>query len=69
MSDFTTELASARQTFAQFLEKIPRDARVAAMHDSDADGVTAGVLWQRGLERLKYSDLTRVIPRSEARFK
>jgi len=62
MSDFASELAAAQKTFAEFLEKIPRDARLTAMHDSDADGVTAGVLWQRGLERLKYSLPTRVIP-------
>lgn len=36
-----------------------------AMHDSDADGVTAGVLWQRGLERLGFTNLSRVIPNRE----
>jgi len=62
MSDFATDFAAARQTFAEFLAKIPHDARITAMHDSDADGVTSGVLWQRGLERLEYSRLARVIP-------
>ena len=62
MTDFSTELLAAQKTFAAFLQQIPRDARVVGMHDSDADGVTAGVLWQRGLERLEYSNVARVIP-------
>jgi single-stranded-DNA-specific exonuclease len=36
-----------------------------ALHDSDADGVCAGVLWQRALERLGYAFVQRVIPDRE----
>ena len=48
------EFASARQTFDAVLEKMPRDGTIGLVHDVDADGVTAGVVWQRVLERLGF---------------
>ncbi len=48
------EFAAARQTFDAVLERMPRDGTVGLVHDVDADGVTAGVVWQRVLERLGF---------------
>lgn len=59
------ELPAARREFAGWLEKVNRDKRIVALHDCDADGVTAGVVWQRGLERLGYVDVRRVLPTRE----
>lgn len=62
---FTPDLETARQAFADFLSPITPISKLVAMHDSDADGVTAGVLWQRGLERMGFSNLQRLIPDRE----
>lgn len=61
----TPNLEAARAAFEKFLLAIPKTARVVAMHDCDADGIAAGVLWQRGLERLGFSNIARVIPDRE----
>lgn len=61
----TLDFEAARGAFADFISSIPKGARVVAMHDSDADGVTAGVLWQRGMERLGFSNLLRLVPDRE----
>ena len=58
----TPDLDTARKAFADFVTPIPRDARVVALHDSDADGVSAGVVWQRGLERLGFTHVQRCSP-------
>ncbi|MBD0388763.1 MAG: DHH family phosphoesterase [Nostoc sp. C3-bin3] len=39
--------------------------QVAILHDSDADGVTAGVVLQLALQRAGYEKVTRVIPDRE----
>ena len=51
--------------FAAFLETLPRNGRVLVFHDSDADGVTAGVVLQRALERLGFADVVRRPPSRE----
>ncbi|MEO7718239.1 MAG: hypothetical protein ABIY70_18715, partial [Capsulimonas sp.] len=61
----TSDWENARAAFAAFLDKTPRAGRTIGLHDSDADGVAAGVIWQRGLERLGYTNLTRIIPDRE----
>ncbi|MCW3061948.1 MAG: hypothetical protein JWQ02_3769 [Capsulimonas sp.] len=61
----TSDWENARAAFAAFLDKTPHAGRTVGLHDSDADGVAAGVIWQRGLERLGYTDLTRIIPDRE----
>lgn len=61
----TRELEEARAAFVAFVEQIERDARVVVLHDSDADGVTAGVVLQRALERRGFADVVRVIPNRE----
>ena len=60
--DPTPDLEAARAAFKAFVEPIPHDVSVVALHDSDADGLAAGVLWQRGLERLGFSNLRRLLP-------
>ena len=58
----TPDLDSARGLFQQFLNACGHQQRLTCLHDSDADGVTSGVLWQRALERLKYKYLHRLAP-------
>ncbi|HEX7833006.1 MAG TPA: DHH family phosphoesterase [Thermoanaerobaculia bacterium] len=55
----TPDLASARDAFAQFVASLDREARVLVFHDFDADGVTAGVVLQRALERLRFTNVMR----------
>lgn len=62
---YQDDLEIARGDFAKFLKSVPLDARCVALHDSDADGVCAGVLWQRALERLGYANVRRIIPNRE----
>ena len=57
--------ADADQAFAGFVARIPKDARLVCLHDTDADGLTAGVLWQRAMERLGYTNALRVLPGRE----
>ena len=61
----TPNIESARQALNSFLERTPKTARVVCLHDTDADGITAGVLWQRAMERLEYSNLARIVPDRE----
>ena len=49
------EFAIARQTFDSIIERMPREGTIGLVHDVDADGVTAGVVWQRVLARLGFS--------------
>ena len=60
--DPTPDLEAARAAFKAFVEPIPHDVSVVALHDSDADGLSAGVLWQRGLERLGFSSIRHLLP-------
>lgn len=61
----TPNLEAAQQAFQQFIANIPHTSRIVAIHDSDADGVTAGVLWQRAFERAGFASVHRVIPDRE----
>jgi hypothetical protein len=38
----TADLKTALQAFQAFVDGIPKTASMVALHDSDADGVTAG---------------------------
>lgn len=60
-----SDLNAADQAFQTFVDRIPKSASVVAMHDSDADGVTAGVVWQRAFERAGFTQVQRVIPDRE----
>ncbi|MBD2465027.1 DHH family phosphoesterase [Oscillatoria sp. FACHB-1407] len=61
----TSDLDSAIHAFQTFVDRIPKTASVVVIHDSDADGVTAGVVWQRAFERAGFEHVTRVIPDRE----
>jgi single-stranded-DNA-specific exonuclease len=60
-----TTIEKARSAFADYLSHIPHDLRVVALHDCDADGIAAGVVWQRAMERMGFADIARVIPDRE----
>lgn len=53
---------AAHQAFKAVVAAIAKPSRIAAIHDSDADGVTAGVVWQQAFERAGYSSVVRVVP-------
>ena len=59
------ELRKAREQFRQFVGALDPAARTAVLHDSDADGVTAGVILQRALERAGFGNVRRLIPNRE----
>jgi len=65
-SDYEARLAEARRAFRLFIDThARRESRIVVLHDSDADGVTAGVVLQRTLERAGYQSVTRVVPDRE----
>ena len=55
-------MAGGVTAFREFVERCGQDDRLVALHDSDADGVTAAVVWQRAFERLGFESVSRVIP-------
>lgn len=55
----TPDLESARAAFAQFIGATKPDDRILVFHDSDADGVTSGVVLQRALERMQFTNVMR----------
>ena len=61
----TPTIDDARRAFNAFVDSIDREARTVAIHDSDADGVTAGVVWQRSFERAGFKQAIRVAPDRE----
>ena len=63
--DPTPTLDAARHAFEAFVNSLARDERTVALHDSDADGVTAGVVWQRAFERAGFTQAMRVAPDRE----
>lgn len=52
-------------TFAEFVSSIDKNERVVVLHDFDADGVTAGVILQRALERAGFTNVMRLLPNRE----
>jgi single-stranded-DNA-specific exonuclease len=61
----TPTLEQATKAFQQFVSAIQPTDRLVAIHDSDADGVTAGVLWQRAFERTGFDQVQRILPDRE----
>ena len=59
------DIEAARTLLVRFLSECKGGERLVALHDSDADGVSSGVLWQRAVERLKFSDIARLAPNRE----
>ena len=58
-------LDAARHAFDAFVNSLARDERTVALHDPDADGVTAGVVWQRAFERAGFAQPMRAAPDRE----
>ena len=58
------EFAAARAQFEAAVQTMPREGTIGLVHDVDADGVTAGVVWQRVLERLGFN-VSRLMPDRE----
>lgn len=63
--DPTPTLEIARRAFLEFLSGVAKSTRLVVLHDSDADGVTAGIICQRACERAGYLSVDRVIPNRE----
>lgn len=63
--EYNARLGAARESFRAFLGGVGRAGRVVVLHDSDADGVTAGVVLARALERAGFGDVARVAPDRE----
>lgn len=61
----TPDFATALEALKNFLGKIEKKAQTVCLHDSDADGVTAGVVWQKAMERLGFENPVRVLPTRE----
>ncbi|MEG4508422.1 ATP-dependent DNA ligase [Microcoleus sp. F6_B4] len=58
----TPTLEAARDTFKAFVARIQPDKSVVVLHDSDADGVTAGVVLQLALSRAGFDKVKLVTP-------
>ena len=56
---------AARKAFAQFLEALRKDERILIFHDSDADGVSGGIVLERALQRLGFTRVDRSAPTRE----
>ena len=65
LPDPTPNIDLARQSFRTFLGATPKDKRIVCLHDTDADGIAAGVVWQRAMQRIEYSNCVRVVPDRE----
>ena len=58
----TPTLEAARDTFQAFVDRIQPDKSIVVLHDSDADGVTAGVVLQLALSRAGFENVKLVAP-------
>src|ERR687885_404651 len=58
----TPTLEAAREAFRVFVDGIERNKSVVVLHDSDADGVTAGVVLQLVLSRAGFENVKLVAP-------
>jgi hypothetical protein len=58
----TPTLEAARDTFKAFVDRIQPDKSVVVVYDSDADGVTAGVVLQLALSRAGFDKVKLVAP-------
>ncbi|MDQ4122884.1 MAG: phosphoesterase [Acidobacteriota bacterium] len=61
----TPDLQKAILAFKNFLERIEKHSRVVCLHDSDADGVTAGVVWELAMRSLGFDNIRRILPTRE----
>ncbi|KAF3886692.1 MULTISPECIES: ATP-dependent DNA ligase [Nostocales] len=61
----TPTLETARDAFQAFVERMNSQQRQVILHDSDADGIAAGVVLQLALSKAGFGNVTRVIPDRE----
>ena len=61
----TPNLEAAQNLFKAFVADIEKKQQVVILHDSDADGVSAGVVLQQALSLSGYIKVTRVVPDRE----
>ena len=65
LPDPTPNIQTARNAFSAFLDSTPQNKRVVCLHDTDADGIAAGAVWQKAMQRIEYSNCVRVVPDRE----
>ncbi|RUT07675.1 hypothetical protein DSM106972_019350 [Dulcicalothrix desertica PCC 7102] len=58
-------LEAAQEIFKNIISNLDKNQHIVIMHDSDADGVTAGVILQKILQRTGFVQVTRIIPDRE----
>jgi single-stranded-DNA-specific exonuclease len=61
----TPDLQTAIAAFKNFINRIEENQSIVCLHDSDADGVTAGVIWEVAMKRLGFENVRRVLPTRE----
>ncbi|GAA6614966.1 hypothetical protein NUACC26_007550 [Scytonema sp. NUACC26] len=61
----TPTLETARDAFKAFVERLDPQQRLVLLHDSDADGIAAGVVLELALSKAGFGNVTRVIPDRE----
>ncbi|MBA2340364.1 MAG: DHH family phosphoesterase [Pyrinomonadaceae bacterium] len=61
-SDFNERIEAARKEFASFIGAREAGESIVILHDSDADGVTAGVVLQLSLQRKGFAQVARIVP-------
>ncbi len=63
--NYIASLKEAHAVFQFFICSIDKTSRVVVLHDSDADGVAAGVVLARTLERIGFTNVARLAPDRE----
>lgn len=61
----STSLEAAQDAFKAFIALVKPDQRLVILHDSDADGITAGIVLQLALQRAGFKKVERVVPQRE----
>ncbi|WP_341530358.1 hypothetical protein WKK05_14380 [Nostoc sp. UHCC 0302] len=58
----STSLEAAQDAFKAFIAVVKPDQQLVILHDSDADGITAGIVLQLALQRAGFKKVERVLP-------
>lgn len=58
-------LEAAQDIFKNIISNLQKNQHIVILHDSDADGVAAGVILQKILQRTGFVEVTRIIPDRE----
>ena len=62
VSDFNERIETARAEFQKFVGVRDSNSQIVVLHDSDADGVTAGVCLEIAFKRKGFVRVARVVP-------